>query len=214
MTRLLDVNLIYFLDFYFALMFVLGTVRRATQYSEIGRLAFTGPGRWPKLLDLIRSQRAVFLTVATVTPLALALGLSLVQLVASRLVWPDAGEPPHGLTVGVLLEHWLAALVVVPLGAAMIGLDVYFLVRVAEIDRASLEKHFDQAEYWLASKASHVVKAVTFGFVDPRRKVADEVRKALMAASDLLNASLWWWNAQIALRFAFGASLWLTWAMS
>jgi hypothetical protein len=41
--------------------------------------------------------------------------------------------------------------------------------------------------------------------------VADEVQKALVAASRLLNSSLWWLIACFSLRVAFGLSLWLTW---
>ena len=91
---------------------------------------------------------------------------------------------------------------------------MYFLIRVGSFDRAELEKYFDQAEYWLNSATAHVVKVFTFGYVNPRRMVADEVRKALVAAGNLLNTSLWWWNVQIALRFCFGLSLWLTWAFT
>ena len=42
--------------------------------------------------------------------------------------------------------------------------------------------------------------------------VAVEARKALMEASQLLNANLWWLAVQIALRFTFGLSLWLSYA--
>src|SRR5262245_19498523 len=109
-----DVNLIYFLDFYFSLMFLVGTYRRFTQYRNVGRLAFAGPQRWPRLLQLISEHHTVFLTWTTVLPLILALALSLGQLVASRLIWPEAGVPPHGLTVEVLLEHWPAFFFVLP----------------------------------------------------------------------------------------------------
>jgi hypothetical protein len=214
MQRWLDLNLIYFLDFYFTLMFLVGTYRRFGQYRNIGRLAFAGPLRWPRLLKLIREHRMVFLTWTTLLPLALGLSLSLLQLIASRLIWPEAGRPPYGLTVGVLLDHWLALVVVVPLVVAVFGIDLYFLIRVGSFDRAQLEKYFDQAEFWLGSPTAHVVRVVTLGYIDPRRTVSVEVRKALLSASDLLNASLWWWNVQITLRFFFGLSLWLTWAFT
>ncbi len=58
---------------------------------------------------------------------------------------------------------------------------------------------------------AHVVKIVTFGRINPRRKVAEEVQKALVDASNLLNTTLWWVNLQMALRFAFGLSLWIGW---
>jgi hypothetical protein len=207
-------NLMNFLDFYFMLMFFVGTYRRLSQYRNIVRLAFGGPGRWPKLLRLIHDHYAVFLTWTTLLPLALGLVLTIVQFIASRVVWPDAGKPPLGMTLGLLVHHWLALIVVAPLAVAMFGVDLYFLVRVGSFDRSQLEKYFDQAEYWLNSPTAHFVRAFTFGVINPRRMVAEEVRKALVAAGNLLNTSLWWWNVQIALRFFFGLSLWLTWAFS
>jgi hypothetical protein len=208
------VNLMNFLDFYFSLMFLVGTYRRFNQYRNIVKLAFTGPTRWPRLLRLIHEHHTVFLTWTTLLPLALALALSVVQLIASRVVWPDAGQPPSGMTVGKLFEHWPVLFIVAPLALGMFGVDFYFLVRIGSFDRAQLEMYFDQAEYWLNSSAAHFVRAFTFGFINPRRMVADEVRKALIAAGDLLNSSLWWWNVQIALRFGFGLSIWLTWAFT
>jgi hypothetical protein len=122
--------------------------------------------------------------------------------------------PPEGLTIAKLLEHWTALPIVLPLAIGMFGVDIYFLIYVAKFDPAELEKHFDQAEYWLKSPTAVLVKSVTFGYVDPRGMVNVEVRKALVMAGDLLNTSLWYWNLQIALRFLFGLSLWLTWAFT
>jgi hypothetical protein len=59
-----------------------------------------------------------------------------------------------------------------------------------------------------------VVHVVTLGFVNPRKMVAEEVRKSLLDASNLLNTTLWWVNTQMALRISFGLSLWLTWAVT
>jgi hypothetical protein len=172
----------------------------------------TGPGRWPRLLQLVKEHWGVFLTLSTVLPALLALLLSLVQLTASRALWPEAGAPPHGLTLARLLEHWPALLIVLPLGVAMLGVDVYVLVTVGQIDRGELEKYFDQAEYWLRSKTAHVVRVFTLGHVNPRRMVAEEVQKALLDASRLLNSSLWWTTIMLSLRVAFAMALWLTWA--
>ncbi len=214
MSGFWNLSLIHFLDFYFTFMFIAGTLRRFGQYQNIGKLAFTGPTRWPKLLKLVREQRTIFMTWATVAPALLALVLSLVQLIASRLVWPDAGRPPTGLTVTALVAHWPALPFVLPLGLAMLGYDLYTLVRVADIPRTEMEKAFDQAEYWLGSHTAHVVRVFTLGFINPRKQVAHEVRKSLIDASNLLNTTLWWVNMQMGLRFAFGLSLWLTWSMT
>lgn len=209
-----DLNLIHFLDFYFMVLFLAGTMRRWGQYQNIGNLAISGPGRWPKLLRLIRDHRTIFMTWATVAPALLALGLSIIQLIASRMVWPDAGRPPSGLTIASLIEHWGALPFVLPLGLAMVGFDLYSLLRVADVPRTEMEKYFDQAEYWLRSKTAHVVHIFTLGHINPRRMVAEEVRKSLIDASNLLNTTLWWVNVQMGLRFSFGLSLWLTWALA
>lgn len=207
-------NLIHFLDFYLMFFFFVGTWRRIDQYRNAVQLVFTGPGRWPHLLQLVRQYRTIFMTWATVAPALLALTLLVVQLVASRLVWPEAGEPPDGLTVSRLAANWLGLLFVVPLAVGMLLLDLYTVVRVGEVPRAEMEKYFDQAEYWLRSGTAHVVRVFTLGYINPRKMVADEVQKALVDASSLLNNTLWWVCAQTGLRVACGLSLWLTWAFA
>jgi hypothetical protein len=215
MSSFFNFNLINFLDFYFSFLFFVGTFRRFQQYQSIGQLVFAGPTRWPRLLNLLGEHRMLFLTWGTILPALLALVLMLVQLVASRFIWPEAGQPPYGLTVQQLLNHWPALPFVVPLGIGMVLYDCKPLVRVSVIDRETAEKYFDQAEYWLGSRNAHVIRVVTFGYINPRKMVADEVRKALLSAvSETLNTSLWWWIGQIALRFSFGLSLWLTWAFT
>jgi hypothetical protein len=209
MTGLLDLNLIRFFDFYLMFTFLASTARRVGQYLSIGRLVVAVPGRWPRLLDLAKQHRMIFLTWATVLPGLLALLLSVVQLIASRQVWPQAN-----LTVGELLDHWPALAALVPLGAAMLAMDVYGIVVIGEIDRAEMEKYFDQAEYWLRSRTAHVVRIFTLGFVNPRRMVNDEVKKALIAVSQMINSTLWWVSIQIGLRVGFGLALWLTWAVT
>jgi hypothetical protein len=213
MAWLWNLNLIHFLDFYFMFTFFASTFRRYEQYQNIVKLVWGGPRRWPLLLNLMREHRTIFMTWATVAPAVLALALSIVQLIASRGLWPEAGEPPSGLTVGNLLGHWAALFVVVPLGLGMLAVDIKGLIVIGRVDRQEMEKYFDQAEYWLRSRTAHVVRVATLGFINPRRMVAEEVRKALIAAIALLNTTLWWVNLQVSLRFAFGLSLWLTWAL-
>src|SRR5207237_8858209 len=125
MTGLANLNLIRFLDFYFMLMFLVGTLRRVGQYREVGRLVLTGPGRWPRLLELVHRHRTIFLTWATVLPGLLALALSVVQLIASHDIWPQAN-----LTAGQLSELWVAGALVAPLGLLMLAVDVYSAVAV------------------------------------------------------------------------------------
>ena len=209
-----SLNLIHFLDFYFAFMFFAGTLRRLGQYQSVAKLIFGGTTRWPYLLKLVSEYRTIFWTWSMILPALLALALWIVQMLASRFVFPEAGTPPDGLTMEQLLAHWPALLLVVPLGVAMVGFDLYSLYLLGQFDRAMLEKYFDQAEFWLRSKTAHVVRVVTFGRINPRRMVAVEVEKALVEIGDMLNFTLWWVSLQIGLRFAFGLSLWLTWALT
>jgi hypothetical protein len=207
-------NLIHFLDFYYMFFFLANTLRRLGQYLAVARLVAASRGRWPKLLNLVSGHRAIFLTWTTLLPGLLALALSLLQLVASRWLWPEAGKPPDGLSLGRLLDHWPALFAVVPLGLAMFALDLFSLLAVGSWQREELEKHFDQAEYWLGSHSAHVVRIFTLGFINPRGMVHTEVRKALIELSRMLNYTLWWVSLQVGIRLAFGLSLWLTWVVT
>ena len=54
---------------------------------------------------------------------------------------------------------------------------------------------------------------VTLGFVNPRKMVDTEVKKSLDELGRVVNAGLWWVSVQIALRVAFGLTLWTAWAI-
>jgi len=203
---------IRFLDFYLGLMFFVSLYRRFRQYHTIGQLAFAGPGRWPRLLKLISKHRTIFLTWKTAAPAVLALALWVLQLLASRLVWPEAAAAPRGLQLHDLFEHWPTLLYLAPLAAGMFAFDLWGIIVVGVIDRRAMERYFDQAEYWLSSATAHLVKVATFGYINPRKMVHEEVQKALVAASGMINYNLWWISVQTGLRFAFGVALWLTWA--
>jgi hypothetical protein len=213
MNGLLTLNLISFLDFYFAFMLIAGIWRRWGQYRNVAQLVLAGPGRWPHLMKLMRRYHTIFWTWSSVSPALMALGLWLVQIVVSRVFLPQASTV-EGLTIGSLLDHWPVLILVIPLGVAMFGFDFYSLYVVGKIDRTAVEKQLDQAEYWLSSRTAHVVRVVTFGRINPRRMVAEEVEKALIAVSDMLNFNLWWVSLQMGLRFAFALALWLTWAVT
>jgi hypothetical protein len=209
MARLWDLNLIRFFEFYLAVAFLASTVMRLRQYEAVVRLVRALPDRWPRLLKLVREHHGIFLTWATVSPAVLALGLYLLHTLACRLVWPHAE-----LTIGGLCELRLAVPIVFLLGIAMLAVDIYGTFKVGQVDRSMLERYFDQAEYWLRSWITPVVQVFTFGYINPRRLVTVEVRKALTEASRLLNTTLWWVSGQVGLRIAFGLSLWLTYAFS
>jgi hypothetical protein len=207
-------NLIHFLDFYFAFFFLANTMRRWTQYRIIGKLVVTSPGRWPRLLSLIQENKTIVLTWTTFLPGLLALGISILQVLASRLVWPEAGVPPHGLTVERLAEHWPFLVVVLPLALAVLAFDLYSLFFVGAWNQEEIEKHFDQAEYWLHSGTAHVVHIFTLGFINPRKMVKGEVRKALHEFNAILHNTFWWVIMQTGLRLLFGLSLWLSWVLT
>jgi hypothetical protein len=209
----MELNLLNLLTFYLLVMFAASTWRRWQQYRELAGLVL-GSQRWPNLLKLIKQHRMIFLTWRTVAPLVLTLGLMVVQILASQVLLPEAASSDAGISLNTLThESTPLSIIVISLGIGMVAVDVYFLIRVGRIDRLLVEQHLDQAEYWLKSRMAHVVKFVTFGWVNPRRMVADEVQKALVDASNVINSTLWWVNLQMALRFSFALSLWIGWAM-
>jgi hypothetical protein len=208
MSWLLELRLIRLFDLYLTVILILSTVLRLRRYHAILVLVRAFSGRWPRLFQLVKQHRNIFLTWGTVFPLVVTLGLWTVQMLASRLLWPHAD-----LTVGRLFAVWPALPVVVVCGAAMVSLDLYGSWNVGALDRVEMEKYFDQAEYWLKSWAAPVVRVFTLGFINPRRMVAVEVRAALVNASRLLNSTLWWVSIQAGLRIAYGLSLWGTYAL-
>jgi hypothetical protein len=207
-----QLNLIRFFDFYLALVFLASILLRVKQYREVGALFRAMPGRWPKLMQLIGRHKSLFLTRATVGPALLAFALIVIQMLASRLLWPEAGEPEHGLTIARLLDHWVALIIVATIGATMVGVDIYATVVVTDVNRPEMEKYFDQAEFWLRSWTAPVVRAFTFGWINPRKMVTGEVRKALEVATSYLNTAIWWVVVQTGLRVSFGLALWITYA--
>jgi hypothetical protein len=209
MAWLSDLRPFRLFELYLTLMFLVSTYLRVRQYRAIVGLVRTFPGRWPRLLELVRQHGNIFLTKGTVFPLAVSLGLLVAQSVANHWVWPHADR----FTGADLAAVWPALPLFLLSGVAMVAFDAYGTWNVGEIDRPELEKYFDQAEYWLKSRAAPVVRVFTLGYVNPRKMVAVEVRSALESASKLLNTTLWWVSVQAGLRIAFGLVLWGTFAL-
>lgn len=205
-------NLINLFNFYLWLMFLVGTYRRIGQYQSILGLVRAVPGRWPRLFNLVKRHGNIFLTWATILPAVLALSVTLAQTLASWLLWPAAGRPQTGLTVARLAEHGALVPVVLLLGLAMLGVDLYGTFTAGEVDREMMQRYFDQAEYWLRSWTAPAVRVFTLGYVNPRKMVAVEVRKALVECSRLINSTLWWVSIQVSVRVAYGLALWLAYA--
>jgi hypothetical protein len=201
-------DLIHFFDFYVAVIFLLSTFRRVGQYRAVAGLALAGPGRWPKLFQLIKEHRTILLTWQFALPSLLAFLLMMVQLLASRYIWHQAS-----LTVGTVMERPIAWPILAIVGLVMLAVDVYCTFVAGEVDRPGTEKYFDEAEYWLRSWKAPVVHFFTLGRINPRQMVAAEVQKALLEASALINSSMWWVTAQVGLRIAFGLTLWVTYAI-
>jgi hypothetical protein len=208
MTWLWQLNLIRFFDFYLALAFLLGTALRVRQYWTILGLVRAVPGRWPRLFQLVKQHRAVFLTWGTLLPALAAFALSATHMVACRVVWPHAD-----VSLSQLARSWGVVPAAV-CGVAMLAVDAYGAWNVGELNRAEMDRYFDQAEYWLRSWTAPVVSFFTLGYINPRQMVAVEVQVALRSASQMLNSTLWWIALQSGLRIAYGLSLWLTFALS
>jgi hypothetical protein len=209
MSGFWDLNLIKFFNFYLGVTFLASVAMRANQYREVIGLVREVPGRWPKLFQLVRQHVHVFVTWSTVTPMLVAFGLFLVNLIASTKIWPQVD-----LTPSSLLKHWVALPLVFLFGVGMVAFDIYATFWVGQFDRKMMQQYFDQAEFWLGSWTAPVVHVFTLGRVNPRKMVTVEVQKALVEASQLINTTLWWLIVQVALRIAFGLALWLTYAWS
>jgi hypothetical protein len=208
MDGLLRMNLIPLFTFYLTAIFVVGTFRRLGQYRDAANLARSMPGRWPRVLQQIRKHWVMFLTWSTFRPAILAITLIVVQMVCSRVIWPQAT-----ITARDLGAEWWMPLLVGLSAAGMISVDLYFIIRVGQIDRKETERYLDEAEHWMTSWKAPVVRAVTFGYINPRKMVDTEVRKALEEGKGLLHRNLWWMSVQAGLRVLFGLCLWISWAV-
>jgi hypothetical protein len=208
MAGVLDLNLIHLFTFYLAAVFLLSTVRRLRQYHDVVQLALAAPNRWPRVLEQLRGHWIMFMTWATVRPAAVALGLLVVQMVCSRLIWPSAN-----LTLRGLLEEWWLLPFVLAAMAAMLAVDAYFIASVGDVGRRETEAYLDEAEHWLTSWKGPVIHLVTLGYIDPRHMVAVEVKKAVEEGRGLLHRTLWWVSAQAGLRILYGLTLWVAWAV-
>jgi hypothetical protein len=137
--------------------------------------------------------------------LAALLTMSL-QLIASRLIWPQATLTWEQLQA----EVWLIPVLLLPL-LPMLAVDTYFLIRVGRFDHDETVRYLSLAENWLGWRG-RLVRAATLGFVDPRRMVDAELCKTLREARTTFSLALWWVALQAALRILFGLTLWLIWA--
>jgi hypothetical protein len=200
-------NLIRVFDFYVTLMFLISLSRRWYVYLSAFRLLIAVRGRWPKLIGVLSEHKSLLLNRSFFRPALLALVLTVTQLVASRIIFPQAVLTGEQLRA----EWWWIPIILVPL-VPMLCVDLYFVIRVGKFDHDETVKYFDQAESWLGWKGP-LVRALTLGLVNPKKMVNDEVKKSLTEYRSTLNASLWWVSVQIGLRLLFGLTLWAVWAL-
>ncbi|MBA2224729.1 MAG: hypothetical protein WHU94_04665 [Thermogemmata sp.] len=200
------INLIRVFDFYLALMFLISLMRRWRVYYDALRLLLVVRGRWPKLLQRLAEHRSELLNWAFFRPVLAALLTMSLQLIASRLIWPQATLTWEQLQA----EVWLIPVLLLPL-LPMLAVDTYFLIRVGRFDHDETVRYLSLAENWLGWRG-RLVRAATLGFVDPRRMVDAELCKTLREARTTFSLALWWVALQAALRILFGLTLWLIWA--
>lgn len=196
------------------MMFIVSIWLRLRQYADVLAIVRKAPDRWPKLLDLIKAHKSLLITWSTTGSLVLVLLLWGIQILASRFVWPEAGKPPLGLTIGRLWDHPILLTPVAVFGLAMLACDIYCTFVVGEMNRPDTEKYLDQAEFWLKSWTAPVIRVFTLGFINPRRMVAVELKKALKEASRVINFNLWWIVTQTGLRIAYGLAVWIAYGLS
>ena len=209
LTSLRTLNLIDVLSYYLILAFVVGTVMRIRSYRAILGVIVTFSNRWPKLLVLAKQYRTVFLRWPTLLPIAVTLALVLGNTLASHFVWSQAK-----VTFDDLWWRWLALLAVTISGGLMVFLDCKAIFSFGRFDRAALEEDLDKAEHWLQSWNAPALRFVTFGLINPRKIVNEQVQEALVKASLIVNGQMWRWSLQIGMRLAFGLALWITWALA
>jgi hypothetical protein len=201
-------NLINLYSFYLATMFVLSLMRRWSVYYDTLAILIAVRGRWPKLVERMAAHRKAIVNWSTVRPVVLVFVLMAVQMIASRLLWPQAR-----LTLLELIEPawqlvpFLAALV------PMLAVDVYFLIAVGRFDRAETVKYLDQAERWSGTWKARAVRTMTFGRIDPDRQVEEGVRQGMAQLGQTVSWAMWWVSVQMGLRLLFGLTVWLLWAL-
>jgi hypothetical protein len=208
LTPMGQLNLINLFDFYLAAFFLISSFRRWRQYHAVLNLLRHAPGRWPKLMALLHQQRGIIFNRATLTPVVLAFVIMTVQVIMSRLVLPEAS-----VTIGDFARTWYTAVVFLVTVVPMLSVDAYFLIRVSEWDNEETAKYLDRAESWLSNWKSTLVRVFTFGRINPRQMVEDEVRKALGEMRRLMARNFYWMALQYLLRVLFGLTLWSTWAL-
>lgn len=201
-----QLNLIRLFDFYLAAMLLLSVYRRRAVYLDGLRIFWTTAVRRRKLIGTMSAYTGELLTAAVLRPVLLAVGLMLIQIICSRVLWPHAN-----LVVADVFDSWWQTLLVFAAFVPMFAVDLYFLICVGRFDRRETEKYLDQAENWLGSWKGTAVRVATLGYINPTRMVHDQVRQGLRDLGATVGWVMGWVAVQVACRTAFGLTVWLLW---
>jgi len=202
-------NLLRVFNYYLILGFIVSTGVNCRTYWAMIRLMCGFPNRWPKLLELVKKHRTIFLGWPTLLAIGLALMLMLGNSLAIHLVWVQAK-----VTVDELWGRWLPLAAVLISAGLMFLLDCKAIFSVSRFDRAALEETLDQAESWMKSWMAPALRMVTLGFIHPRKIVSAEVQGALASANWIMIGGMWRLSLRTGMQVAVGLSLWLTWAFA
>jgi hypothetical protein len=127
---------------------------------------------------------------------------------AINLVWASAT-----LNFEQIWTRWLPLTAIILSGGLMLIFDCRAVFSVGHFDRTALEADLDKAESWLKSWMGPAVRMVTFGFVNPRKMVGEELQRVFVDANWIVIGGLRRTSLRIGAQLAFGLSLWLTWAL-
>ena len=131
-------NLIDAFSYYLILSFAVGTALRVRNYRAILGLVYRFAGRWPRLLELTKKYRSIFLRWPTAAPVGLTLALALANAWASYFVWPHAR-----VTVGDLWSHPAALAAVAAAGGLMGVLDFRSVFLFGRFARTEIKRVLD-----------------------------------------------------------------------
>src|SRR5947209_19274963 len=85
-------NLLDVFNYYLLLAFLVSAGANFGRYRAVLGLMCGFPNRWPKLLELVKKHRTIFLGWPTLLALGLAFALMVSNSLARRLLWVQASE--------------------------------------------------------------------------------------------------------------------------
>jgi hypothetical protein len=201
-------NLIDAFNYYLIFVFLVGLGINFRKYRSLLGMVMSSPNRWPKLLELLKKHRTIFLGWPIMTMIGISFLMMVSNFIAIHFIWVQAQ-----VSVAQIWTHKSVLLAVLILGSLMLFLDSRAAFRGSSFDRISVEKDLDKAESWLKSWMAPAVSIATFGFINPRKIVGVEVHRLLMEANWMMIGGLGRSSLRIAVQMSFGLSLWLSWAV-